>query len=147
MVADATASSSSVRLCLQAVRTLLVRCGQSPFPPKVKRTASARGGLGPATAHSGENQEQTARESRAARFGRDAMDLASPGALSARRFPAIGLRGQPRPPAAPVPRQRAAEESENKRRANRGGRESVQARRKSQAPARSPLVDFRRQGL
>src|SRR5271168_366424 len=61
-------------------------------------------------------------------------------------FPRTGLREQPPPRAAKVPRQRAGEESENKRRANRGRRDSVETRRMSQAPAPSPLVDFRRQG-
>jgi hypothetical protein len=119
----------------EARRTLQVHALRARrFPvDRVKGTAPTPGGQGPATARRGGKREQTARESRAARFGRDATDVASPGALSARRFPATRLREQPRPPAAPVPRQRAAEESENKRRANRGRWDSDEARGISQA--------------
>ena len=68
------------------------------FPAdRVKGTAPTPGGQGPATARRGGKREQTARESRAARFARDATDVASPGGLSARRFPATGLREHPRP--------------------------------------------------
>jgi hypothetical protein len=61
-------------------------------------------------------------------------------------FRRTGLREQHLPRRPRVPQQRATEESQNKRRANRGRRDWVETRRTLQAPARSPLADFPRQG-
>ena len=87
---------------------------------RVKGTAPTPGGQGPATARRGGKREQTARESRAARFGREATDSRKPRRPLRSSISGDRVKRTAPPPAAPVPRQRAAEESENKRRANCG---------------------------